>query len=66
MTYQEVRTRLLELSAKVKTDGVTFDETREARRLVGLLIGMGISPRRVRLSLRELGLGTRAVDKFDK
>lgn len=62
MTYAEIKTELHAMRDKAKTDPDAVDQIR-AKALVGKLTAMGISPRRVHLSLRQLGLSARKLEK---
>lgn len=53
MTYQEIRTELIAMKTEDRPC------LARAKSLIGRLTSMGISPRRVRLSLRHLGLSPR-------
>jgi hypothetical protein len=59
MTYPQIRDELKAIAARAKTEPLTPEEFARARTLVGYLPLMGIQPRRVRLSLRQLGLSAR-------
>jgi len=59
VTYPQIRDELKALSARAKTEPLTPDELARARTLIGYLPLIGIKPRRVRLSLRQLGLTDR-------
>lgn len=55
MTYEQIRNELHEIRDQNKRDPGTADVDR-ARVLIGHLTAMRIRPRRVHLSLRQLGL----------
>lgn len=56
MTYDEIRDELCSMRGQP-----TQENYRRARTLLGQLMQMGISPRRVHLNLRALGLSPRHV-----
>jgi hypothetical protein len=59
VTYPQIRDELRALSARAKQEVLSPEDLSRARTLVGILPTMGIAPRRVRLSLRQLGLSVR-------
>lgn len=61
-SYEAIRTELLTIRDRVRaTNPNPIADSIRASELIGMLLAKGISPRRVKLSLRHLGLSPRQV-----